>query len=64
MLYEDDLYLQMADGSVTAKDLWDKPEETFQTSTNAERLLLRQQLNNRGREPKKVISFGDFFGDC
>ena len=54
--YVDDYHLQMADGVVTAKGLWDKLEKTFQASTNAKRLLLRQQLSSLRKEPKEEIT--------
>ena len=56
LLYVDDYHLQMADGVVTAKGLWDKLEKTFQASTNAKRLLLRQQLSSLRKEPKEEIT--------
>ena len=56
LLYVDDYHLQMADGVITAKGLWDKLEQTFQAGTNAKRLLLRQQLNNLRKEPKEEIT--------
>ena len=56
LLYVDDYHLQMADGVATAKGLWDKLKETFQASTNAKRLLLRQQLSTLRKEPKEEIT--------
>ena len=55
-LYLDDYHLQMADEAVTAKGLWDKLKETFKASTNARRLLLRQQLNNLRKGHKETIT--------
>ena len=55
-LYLDDYHLQMADETVTAKGLWDKLKETFKASTNARRLLLRQQLNNLRKGHKESIT--------
>ena len=56
LLYVDDYHLQMADDIITAKELWDKLEKTFQAGTNAKRLLLRQQLNNLRKGPKEEIT--------
>lgn len=55
-LYLSEYYSSMADGVATAKDLWDKLEDSFKAKNNARRLILRQELTNLRKKPSETVT--------